>query len=455
MDRLEVLWETGDGSRMWWPCEVIAVATKCVGHVLAVGTLMYEEMRNVEAQLCDVEFVRGQLVRPKRNPKNSRSESESSWRQVTNTTDDDNHEEEWCPHRSLKNKARVKTRSKHCTPVASPAAKRLCRGEETGHQAHATSAVVNDKPNNGNTETIEEAMSGCVKRLGHMEKKLEVYHMKSHEEMSSKSSCIVKRFMLRAILRQLQRPFRRNLIGSGVVDGGHTVGFVSAHVDCTRRTFSSLALEASDAGFETDCWPSIAIIQSNSAATKEAVVRFSTLRNLCAWLGVNEYRDRESMLIKDGGTSSTHETMVRILGTMVSKEGEGNARDVNYLVGRSSQSSTEFNDVTILHRQSEAWDIQNDSFVHPLRVATDFTTQTLPLQIEEDLNSLRSTSFHLSWKKSPDLNQRLWTVDVSQHGNEVFGELHLVLPAIYFYFPGVCAEVSNALSAQYCKNLLE
>lgn len=75
----------------------------------------------------------------------------------------------------------------------------------------------------------------------------------------------------------------------------------------------------------------------------------------------------------------------------------------------------------------------------------NFTTSTSLFQTEDDLKALRSTAFHLSWRQSPEISQWMWKVDLSRYGEEGFGELHLLLPVIYFNFPGVCAEVNDEL----------
>lgn len=46
-------------------------------------------------------------------------------------------------------------------------------------------------------------------------------------------------------------------------------------------------------------------------------------------------------------------------------------------------------------------------------------------------------------------------MDVTGDAEDVLGELHVILPALYFYFPKACAEIDRILTSELCKELLE
>ena len=97
MDRVEVMWETDDATFTWWPAEVITISSISVGKVLAVGTIVYEKRQSYDMQSCEVEFLVGQLLRPKREKNKSKrlAASENSWRLCPDITPDEADDKEW------------------------------------------------------------------------------------------------------------------------------------------------------------------------------------------------------------------------------------------------------------------------------------------------------------------------------------------------------------------------
>ena len=306
---------------------------------------------------------------------------------------------------------------------------------------------------------LERVLESCLQRVMQLERSVQVRRVDVMDTMSHHFHETVTLFLRREILLQLQRPFRRAGINSGIVDGGHTSGHVSAHVDCTLTEFAAIARDVSSnkyygAGF----LPSFTATQSISSATNEAYITFPSLQKLCCWRCIKEFGDREAMLIREGKVGTGCEAITRVLGHMSLEQTSDGRNQVNYYVGTSSLSS----EITepppysnILFRRSSQWDPQNDSFCHGIELRSGCPPRQNTESVEECIELVKSTAFHLSWKRRLSLSQRMWTKDVTSDREHDLGELHVVMPTLFFFFPAVCREVDSVLTIDFFKLLLQ
>lgn len=455
MDRIQVLWELEDGVMYWWNAEVISITHVFTGNILAVGSVLYDRRPGFGKEECEVEFSCGNLVRPKRISRRQVAQPENSWRlhvspQVLNEGD-----AEW----SLRTdnfptgrRAREENSqaSHHGSDQPQPK-KRHCRGNRKESRG-----IQRDESDEQHEiyDQVGEALEVCFKRLGRVERtirsRFDNMSMEPHDYHVT-----VVRFLRRALLRQLQRPFRRATIGNGVVHAGHSLGFVSTHVDCTLRDFAAMAGDLCDDIFNAQFWPSLTAARSMSLATKEVCVSFPTLGKLCSWMGIHEDRDRESMLIREGSTASSgSERVLRVLGGMLIPGAMEAERGVRYYIGRSSAHLSRNQEAKLLHRSSSEWDNQNDCFVHPLQVRSESLPLARVSNCTEDVQEMNGRVFHISWRRAVGLSSRLWTDDVTCDGDALLGELHVSLPVIYFHFPSVCDEVNTVMTDELCREVV-
>lgn len=454
LDTIEVLWEMETGSLVWWRAEVVSLIPIFAGTVLAIGTILYEKRPGFATQMSEVEFILGQLVRPKRRSMDDIDHPENSWKEFQG---DGGYEcEDWGDaQRTMKqtNSSERRMCRTYCPNLGSePKVKRACTrnntsGEESGQdeEIHDTSRITQ----------VEKATDMCLQRLENLERSLQVNRTKELCTTNREKLFTLKGFMRRAVLQQLQKPFRRSNTGSGIVDGGHAVGFVAAHVYCTLKDFASLSMDASNSQLQAMFFPSLTAIQSISLATRSSHILFPTLGSLCAWMGINDRTDRETMLIREGKSSRTRDIMSRVLGVLVDSADGERKSNIQYYIGRSVCRSKSSQTVQVLQRESMEWDPQNDAFVHKLQAVDEELVEANILDGNEDVEDLKSKSFYVMWKRTTDLSKRMWTEDACRDSGDIFGEVHVVLPALYFFSPKVCLEVDDLLTYKFCDDLLE
>ena len=282
MDKVEVMWETDDGTFTWWPAEVITISSISVGKVLAVGTIVYEKRQSYDMQSCEVEFLVGQLLRPKREKNKSKrlAASENSWRLCPDITPDEADDKEWIDGG---NTEQFGNPLLPCNGTDQPPPTKRMRISKCNIEQ--SSDPLENEESETRVKKLERVLESCLQRVMQLERSVQVRRVDVMDTMSHHFHETVTLFLRREILLQLQRPVRRDGINSGIVDGGHTSGHVSAHVDCTLTEFAAIARDVSSnkyygAGF----LPSFTATQSISSATNEAYITFPSLQKLSCWL---------------------------------------------------------------------------------------------------------------------------------------------------------------------------
>lgn len=454
MDRIEVLWELDNGDMFWWPAQVLTLTQVFAEELLAVGRILYEKRPGFDKQMSDVEFILGQLLRPKRITRKHSDQNVNSWRLVVSSKNDSdandaNWEEDQPRDSPMDGRKRARTvlqKGVSHTPATRAGRDRSMDLSKTGSEPSHLGV--------NRLEELEKGMSMCLQRICSLEIATELQHMSNIKGMNQDYHKTVLHFLRRAILRQLQRPFKRSCTGSGVVDGGHTAGAVSARVDCSLRDFASVAGDLSGTEHGVSFSPSLSAIQNRSLAMKESHITFSTMRQLCMWLGINEFADKEAMLLREGSSGSGSESMLRVLGGIVEPKKDIGTGEVWYLIGRSILNACDEDKSKILYRRSTGWDSQNDKFIHALEVSQFSHCPVLMPPCNEVPSERRSGTFHITWRRAVDLSRRLWTLDASREEEEGLGELQIFLPAVFFYYPNVCEEVDKCITTEFCKELL-
>lgn len=467
-DRIEVLWEMDDTKIEWWPAEVVALTSVFSGVLLAVGSIVYDKRGEYNSQFSDVEFIHGNLIRPKRVSRCAKDEPENSWRSVQDHGRCSDNEE-WTTDAiaDVHNKGDSKRQDDNAIISPSICKSRRQRSGMIPRNLNVVSHAGKKGPSQREGAAVqrpisppqlfalEDGLSTCMKRLAKLERAIEVRFQPNTHTTEPQTNDTLKLYARRAVLRLLQKPIRRANTGTGIIDGGHTSGFISASIDCTLQQFAALASEISTASCDTAFLPSFAATQTNSSATTELHILLPSLKVLCTCLDVREYADREFMLIRYGPVTGK-DVMLRVLGTM--KEEKRNGR-VIYMIGNSSPhvataSRTKWS-LNVLERPSAEWDAQNDKFVHGLEAVHREVACAYASGEDPDLQISAPASFHLKWRKSASLAQRVWTKDVHRDGDILLGSMHIVLPALYFYTSTVCSQLDKAVSPEYCQNILQ
>lgn len=167
------------------------------------------------------------------------------------------------------------------------------------------------------------------------------------------------------------------------------------------------------------------------------------------------------MFINEGGIVYKRDSMLRVLGVMSTPNAESTSDQNNqelkfsYILGRSLSRTGDAENNLSLYHQSVAWDEQNDRFVNVVEKERTSTCKNEILTSEDSLDGLNETAFHVIWRRAPPISPLMWTEDEFRDAEEVLDELHVVLPAIYFYCPNVCLEINNALYDNFCNSVLQ
>lgn len=255
-DSVEVLWELENDSLFWWKAEVLEICIVEGARVKAHATIFYQAHMQYSSQTSDVEFLSGQVVRCRSSSSNRVSQPANSWRPITNIDDEsDQGGEEWTATKSSKMVERLRNGGSNVTLKPSNrmgARKGLAKSPEL-IDSRVSKAVTTAKSLNSANKTIEDhslqinalqdTMSTYIRRLCSVEKRLLSNRLDSLQYDNGRSTTALKRFLRRAILRELQKPMKRSTIGTGFVDGGQSIGSISAGVDCTQKEFSSITSE--------------------------------------------------------------------------------------------------------------------------------------------------------------------------------------------------------------------
>lgn len=450
MQRIDVLWELDNGSVVWWGAEVLTINSMAAGRTIATGSILYDARHEYDAQICEVDFIVGQLIRPKCVKKN-KVLSETSWRTSSDTEDMTQDEIEWQP---TEGKRRRTSRSRQTYS-------KQAQHDKYDKWQSSTHAMGSGHDNSQRTDTDtgqhgqthlegQTSVAACMLKVTNMERTLQHMSKNDNQRASDNRILELKHFIRRAILHQLQRPLRRATTGNGLTDGGETTGYVCATTACSLSDFSMLVGSIACTGHTVNYVPSLTTMQQPSRATTSLSVIFESFRQFCVWLEIRDYYDRETMFFKEGGSSSTtrREVMTRVLGTTYAT-----STGSYYLFGRSIASELRL-DVDVLHRRSAQWDGENDKYADPLREIKS-NIPAMPERLHNDeVDQLRLNAFQVAWRRDVPLSQKMWTEDVRAHSHIVTGNIQVTLPAIFFFGHKTCAEVAKALSPKLCEELL-
>jgi len=388
MDRIEVLWELEGGRLEWWAADVLSITSHDNGKVIADGTIFYESMFGYDSQTCDVQFIKGDTVRPLCSS-SKRATLSNSWRfeqeQVpTNTEVDD----EW------NGAVRPTKRTK----------KSITRGtgiymKNGGEQEHVQASLELCK----RVSYLENLVTKVMRRTANLEKRRDFAHIthSSHQEDLRLKN--MKKFLRLAILRQFQKPIRRATTGDGMVDGGQSIGYVSGSIDCTLREFQQLSEDVdtlnktleigSDERMGSDVVffrPYLAKIVTASRASQSLYIGFSSLSVLCKYLGIQELSDITTIMVKEGKSGNGSDNMLRLLGTVDCND---ETTEVCYFVSRSYLMSESKSEYVALHRSNLNYDAENRSFMAPLTEQTKLAPECKGFLDNASIDNLKHEVF--------------------------------------------------------------
>lgn len=145
-------------------------------------------------------------------------------------------------------------------------------------------------------------------------------------------------------------------------------------------------------------------------------------------------------------TSSGLDSETRLIG-VVNTSGPQDL--VQYVIGvslpRHNETKYAAKAMKCFRLRAMDWDEQKDRFVFPLEIV-EAAIRTRSVIIDEGEEEVFTTKkFHLYWQRDGDVSRRAWTKDSMHNGDMIMGQMHIIIPAVYFYNPNLCSGVSNLL----------
>ena len=266
-----------------------------------------------------------------------------------------------------------------------------------------------------------------------------------------------------ALLKKFQVPIKPKR------NAGYTAGFTvdatAASTSCTLTSFISVCGHiistfnekspgSSDqlSGNRITFSPTLNKIFSGSSALSNIAVYFTTLSDVCHFLGVNDEDDYEKLICKEVVSNSN--PLIRVVGVLStpitsassssvqtdgSEKSSTTAPRNNIFIGTSAVTDcredtapcrNEIVNTTLLYQEARNWD--QLSSIYESKWASEHRVSERQVHVDEDSDplSLRTKFFILHWSKDQLPASSIWSADVFQTSSSVPGTVTLSIPIL-------------------------
>lgn len=479
--KVSVLWDVNGSGQVWWKASVAEVDLPSKRGILGQAVLEYVAMPGYPSCLSNVEFLRGNLLRERKESRGKKNNPVSSWRLILNdeisSADISSEQDGDESFRQAEVSRRKDTHS----------GKRQFRSafpEKACEQYEGSQELLDLQTKMARLQEGHASMARDLKTVqSTMESKADRRRMSAY----STQNLAAKRLLLFRLLEQLNKPPRRRgrdeLPGSDDCVG---VQVTRVTVDCDFGLFRDISAELCAIGeregqsTQTEFYPPFIDTQSELLASTSFHIVIGKLKSLLQFLQVSEMSDRMAILCREASLKG--ESVCRLAGSYVQLGNEmcdhpslfffpgatsgrstGGVRSsvtacescgLESTLNNDGENGTGLNVVGNelrsdhhnfgFTRQTATWDMEEQRYQQPLR------SDMIPAMKVGDPRSMAKGeqpkhAISFIWKKCSPTSQRRW-ISLASCDDLAIGTLDLLFPTIVVTGEEHCKEFTSLLS---------
>lgn len=433
-DIIQVLWKVGNNEKYWWTANVLEVSNKTSKDIVGTGIIQYKPGPSVQHHSdYRVQFFKQRYVYHVEGKKREVPYRQNSWRYFSR---------ENSSSKTSSNSDTSTLRTSGQLQVSQNSAKTVAVNQDQ----QATTTDLGYGIFLERIASLESTVSSLQKQLICIEKKVVPNYNQEDLDLS------IDRIQ---VIRNFKAYFRRSLIrifGSGTkfttkhvhkIFRNHSNKEVIIGIQCCLKIFRWIVADLNETfGKRLLLVPSIQSIYYSSRSVPSFHILLGTFSLVCDWLEIRDIHDRSCLFIKSEKKSNVKDDVLRLIGVFHQSE---TSNECTYHIGSDLshfKSTTEDNNITVLHRRSMNWDETNCTYIDKASHITDISS--IRQQSLSTLELMNQSGLKFSWTRNVDVRKKGLTPDAADI--EDMGEMSLHIPVLYLH--GLTAHEINRLLEQ-------
>ena len=422
--------------------------------VRASGVLLFDSMQEYDKECVPVDFLEDNMLREQRTPESGGHAQSMPWCREEDHVQDGSGTDDYGPdpgHQTARRSSRVASRVRRATTTRSRLTRQRPGTATRSNTRRAERGVVRD----GRVENMRTQLESLTEHVQVLHRKIAAHesHFLSRSDVNSRHADLdavkrMKMFLRNRLLSEFQKPLRKPYVGTGESDFSSflRIGSVKCSIECDLTSFQKVVKDVLTMSTRTSrqvkFLPSLTSILHGPHGMPLGTIIFDEDTPVFQWLELRNPEDRLKLKYRTQCTQMVQ--AIRLVAGVQTNTGDSTSF-MSIFPGRSCSAQPRVTSNVVeergrcLHRQTTAWDEENQCFVDSLELSAREPCLSSITDLEHD----NSSCISLTWAFKDGISSNMWSVDATHTGDVTLGTLQLSLPVVYFYGMRLCSEVEE------------